>query len=420
MSFLNILNKKKLNVPLTKKECFEFIDNVISGDVQNYQISALLMAIYFNGLSDDEMFWITEAICAKSDKIEPIATNKLNLVIDKHSSGGIGDKVTLIISPILAAIGYDVVKLSGRGLGHTGGTIDKLESIGVCYEYDRSNFQKLLNETNIMIMLQSASLVPADKKLYALRDTTLTIDSFPLIAISIMCKKLVIKSDYIFLDIKIGSGAFCKTYEDGEKLANLIQKIANHFNRLVKIHLTDMDQPIGHAVGNAIEIKETMDFLQNKSTSQQLHDIIYKFCIDILIETSVCSNIEDAKKMIDDVINSGKAYQYMINFIEKMNGDTKSVINNNYFNPIHSIEIKANQSGKLSFSNAELVGEISRDLGAGRISKDDLIDYQAGIKLNFDPYQYVEKGQLIATLYSSSKIDNSFIDRFNKLLIYKK
>lgn len=420
MSFLNILNKKKLNIPLNKEECFEFIDNVINDNVQNYQISALLMAIYFNGLSDDEMFWITEAICEKSEKIEPIATNKLNLIVDKHSSGGIGDKVTLIISPILAAIGYDVVKLSGRGLGHTGGTIDKLESIGVCYEYDAKNFQELLNQTNIMIMLQNKALVPADKKLYALRDTTLTIDSFPLIAISIMCKKLVIKSDYIFLDIKIGSGAFCKTYEDGQKLANLIEKIAKHFNRSVKIHLTDMNQPIGHAIGNAIEIKETLDFLQNKSTSKQLHEIIYKFCIDILIETNICTNETIAQQRIDEVIQNGDAYKYMINFIEKMGGNKNDVLNDNYFHPKNKIEIFANESGKLSFSNAELVGEISRDLGAGRISKDDLIDYQAGIKLNFDPYTYVENGQLIATLYSSSEIDKSFIDRFNELLIYEK
>ncbi|MDE5617637.1 MAG: thymidine phosphorylase [Ureaplasma sp.] len=420
MSFLNILTKKKLNFSLTKEECYEIINAVIKEEVQNYQISALLMAIWFNGLNENEMIWLTEAICDTSEKINPIAKNKLNLIIDKHSSGGIGDKVTLIISPILAAIGFDVVKLSGRGLGHTGGTIDKLESIGIFYEYNSNDFQKLLDETKIMIMLQNKALVPADKKLYALRDTTSTIDSFPLIAISIMCKKLVIKSDYIFLDIKIGSGAFCKTYEDGQRLANLIQIIAKHFNRSVKIHLTDMNQPIGHSIGNAIEIKESLDFLQNKSNSQQLHDIIYKFCLDILIETNICNDEKIAKNMIDEVIKNGLAYQYMINFIEKMNGNIKDVINDTYFHPKYSLEIKAKQSGKLSFNNVEQLGEISRYLGSGRISKDDLIDYQAGIQLNFDPYTYVEKDQLIAVLYSDSKIDKKLIDQFNELLIYEK
>lgn len=418
MQILDLIEKKKNKFSLSKKEYFWFVELLVKNEIPDYQVSSLLMAIFINGMNDDELFNFTEALINNSKKINGIPNNFLNISIDKHSSGGVGDKVSLIISPILVALGYDVIKLSGRGLSFTGGTIDKLESIGISYEYNENNFQSLLDETHMILMLQSEDIVPGDKKLYALRDVTGTIDSFPLIAASIMSKKLIIENDYIFLDIKIGEGAFFKTIEKGEEFAKLVLKISKKFNRKTVIHLTNMNQPLGRTIGNAIEVKETIDFLQNKMESSNLKKLIYEFITDILIDTNIAKNKIEATSKINEVIHNKKAYYSFMNFVKTFSNDYKKVESNNYFNPKNKIEIFSKQDGYLHFESTKNLGLLSNFLGAGRFSKEDIINYDAGIELHFDPFSYVEKDQKIATLYSNKEITNELINKFYDCLVY--
>lgn len=309
MKFLELIEKKKKAIPLNEDEYNFIIDGIINNNIPDYQVTSFLMATYFNSMTNDELFLFTKSIISHSLIIKPIASNNLHISVDKHSSGGVGDKVSLILSPILSALGYDVVKLSGRGLSFTGGTIDKLESIGITYEYNQDNFQKLIDQSHLVLMLQTNDIVPADKILYNLRNASATVDCLPLIASSIMSKKLVVETDYIFLDIKIGDGAFFKTIEEGEKFSKLAINIANKFGRKLIIHLTSMSQPLGRTIGNAIEIKETIEFLQGTSKSSVLKTLIYNFVADILIDTNVCASMGSAQELIDNVINDGSAYQ---------------------------------------------------------------------------------------------------------------
>lgn len=420
MKFFEIIDKKKKGEKLNYDEYLWFINSLVNNEIPDYQSSALLMALYINGMSDDELFAFTKAIIDTSDIIEPKANNFLNISIDKHSSGGIGDKVSLILSPILVALGYDVVKLSGRGLSFTGGTIDKLESIGICYEYNKDTFQDYLTKTNLVLMLQTQKLVPGDKKLYSLRDVTGTVDSLPLIAASIMAKKLIIKSDYIFLDIKVGSGAFLKTVEEAKRFSELVLKISKYFNRKTIIHLTDMSQPLGSAVGNAIEVKEAVEFLQGNFHSKLLKELIFEFAAEILIDTKICETKEIALQQIENVIENGKAYNAFVNFVKTFSSNPNLFLEDKYFAPNFKIDIYANQSGYLSFSDVKELGIVAIFLGAGRLTKEDKLDYSAGIKLYFEPNQYVENGTKIATLYSDKEISNETIQKFESILNYSK
>ncbi len=418
MDFFEIINKKKNKQSLTYDEYFYFVNSLINGEMPDYQAAALLMAIYINGMNDTELFDLTQVLIDTSEKINPVANNFLHITVDKHSSGGIGDKVSLILSPILAALGYDVVKLSGRGLSFTGGTIDKLEAIGICDAYDSKTFQINLDKTHIALMLQSENIVPGDKKLYALRDVTGTVDSFPLIAASIMSKKLIIQSDYIFLDIKVGDGAFFKTVREAEQFSELILKIAQKFNRKTIIHLTSMSQPLGRAIGNAIEVKEAVDFLQNKFHSSTLKDLIFQFCADILIDSKVCSSYDDAIKQIENVLINKQAYNAFVNFVNTFSNDPQKVIADKYFDPQYKLDIYAPKDGYAFFNEVSEIGLLANHLGAGRFKKEDILDYQAGIWLYFDPYQYVKQGDLIATLYANKPINNELSQKFLNNLVF--
>lgn len=418
MTFLELIDKKKKGIELSTDEYFYFINSLINKQIPDYQAAAFLMAIYINGMSDEELFSLIKAMIDTSEIVSPIANNSLKISIDKHSSGGVGDKVSLILSPILAALGYDVVKLSGRGLSFTGGTIDKLESIGISYEYNSKTFQNDLDKTNIVLMLQTDNIVPADKILYALRNVTGTVDSFPLIAASIMSKKLVVKTDYIFLDIKVGEGAFLKTLDEAKQFSELILKISRKFNRKTFIYLTRMSQPLGRAIGNAIEVKETIDFLQNKFHSQNLKDLIFQFCADILVKTNVCSNEAEAIKKVTAVIENNQAYEKFINYAQAFGSGNSAITNGTFFNPKYELKIYAKQSGFLSFKKVSEIGFIANSLGAGRFKKGDEIDYHSGIKLHFDPNQYVNENDIIATLYSSNPISNDIEQRFLDNLIF--
>lgn len=420
MDFFEIIEKKKKGQQLNNEEYLWFVKSILNDEIKDYQITALLMAIYINGLSDEELFALTKALVETSTIISPIATNYLKTTIDKHSSGGIGDKVSLIISPILSALGYDVVKLSGRGLSFTGGTIDKLESIGINYEYNPRTFQDYLDKTHLVLILQSKDIVPGDKKLYALRDVTGTVDSIPLIAASIMSKKIVINTDYIFLDVKVGEGAFFKTIEEAEIFSNHVLKISKHFGRKTIIHLTDMSQPLGRTIGNSIEVQEAINFLQNKFESYKLKELIYQFCADILVDTRKVNNLEEGIKKVNEVLENGLAYNAFLNYVKTFSVNFEAIKEHKFFNPIYKENIYARQSGYISFKSVSKIGIIATYLGAGRFKKEDNIDYQAGIKLYFDYLETnINNGDLIATLYSNKPISKEVIKMFNDNIIYE-
>ncbi len=412
MNILDLIEKKKNNHPLNEKEYKFFIDNFNQDLIPDYQASALLMAIRINGCSDEETYYLTKAMLNTCKIIKPKANNKLKLLIDKHSSGGVGDKITLIISPILASLGYDIMKLSGRGLNFTGGTIDKLESINVRMKFDENNYQDFLNSHHFTIYLQSNNFAHIDKKLYHLRDVTGSVDSLPLIASSILCKKFCFETNYIFLDIKVGTGAFCKDMSTAKELARIMQYLAKKFNRKLICFITNMNSPLGKNIGNAIEIKESLEFLNGNFESKYLKNLIYDILSEILIETKQCNNKQDAFKIIDDAIYSKDAYNRFINFVKANNGSWDKLNHHNYWNYNFSTKIKSKHNGYINFKSTEKIGYISLKLGAGRIKKEDEIDYNAGIILNVENNDYINIGDEIATLYSNTPIDKNLVNEF--------
>lgn len=418
MTILDLIEKKKLNQPLNFREYKFFVDNFTKGLIPDYQASSLLMAIRLMGTNSDENYYLTKAMLESGTILKPIATNKLHILIDKHSSGGVGDKVSLILSPILVELGYDVAKLSGRGLAFTGGTIDKLESIGVDCVYSETEYQHQLEKNHMFLMMQGQDIVPADKKMYALRDVTGTVDSIALMASSIMSKKLAIETNYIFLDIKVGNGAFCKDLDMAILLANKILEISEKFNRKTIIHLTQMSTPLGRYVGNRMEVKETLDFLQNNIESENLKDLIYNFVADILMDTNVLNSKELAFKKIDEILDNHSAFNRFIEYVKNQSGDYLSLVNNTYWNPKYKVEVKAPISGYLEFKSTSEVGMIAAKLGAGRFKKGDPLDFDAGIYLNKEDNSYVKEGEVVATLYSNKEISSDLVNDYLNNLIF--
>lgn len=405
MNILDLIEKKKNNLALNEEELKYFIENFNKGLIPDYQASALLMAIRINGCNDEETYFLTKSMLDTCKIIKPKANNKLKILIDKHSSGGVGDKITLIISPILASLGYDMMKLSGRGLNFTGGTIDKLESINVSMVFDENNYQDFLDEHHFTIYLQSDNFASIDKKLYHLRDVTGSVDSLPLIASSILCKKFCFETEYIFLDIKVGTGAFCKNMEMAQELARIMQYLAKKFNRKLICFITSMNSPLGKNIGNAIEIKESLEFLKGQFNSKYLKNLIYEIISEILIETKQANNKEDAYKLIDQSILSKDAYLRFSNFVKANNGLYQLLDKDEYWKYKYSLVIKSKDKGYINFKSTEKLGYISLKLGAGRIKKEDSIDYGAGIILSVENNNFVNIGDNIATLYSNSPID---------------
>lgn len=411
MNILEIIEKKKLNKQLNEKEIEFFIkEYVLNKTIKDYQASSLLMAMRLNGLSIDETYFLTKVFMETSELYHFTKNSADDISIDKHSSGGVGDKVSIILVPILVALGYTVPKISGRGLGHTGGTIDKLESINVNTEINFKDANKIYEQAKCIILAQNDKLVPADKQIYTLRDVTGTVDSPGLMTSSILSKKFVINSDFIFIDLKIGSGALITTLEEGEELANLMVGVAKKMNRNITVTITAMDKPLGRAIGNFLEVKESADFLLGKSTSENLNEIISKFAIEILLKTKKAKTEEEAKKLFEEVITSGKAYNCFLTWIKAQNGHYDETM----CQPKYVTEIIAKHSGYLNIRSAHEIGMISLLLGAGRTTKEESIDMSAGIYLDIQDNEYVKQGQTIAHLYSSIKeIDQTLIDRFN-------
>ncbi|MGL4950556.1 MAG: thymidine phosphorylase [Mycoplasma sp.] len=412
MNILEIIEKKKNNIELSEKEIFFFVDEYLKENlVKDYQASSLLMAMRINGLSIKETSYLTKAFIDTSKKLNFKIEDKNSPSIDKHSSGGVGDKVSLILLPILTCFGIKVPKISGRGLGHTGGTIDKLESINVNTEIDFEKANEILNEVGCVIMSQTDDLLPADKKIYALRDVTGTVDSQGLITSSILSKKFIVNTDHIFIDLKVGSGAILNDLSEARDLAYSFIEIAKLMERELTVTITSMDKPLGKCIGNILEVKESIDFLKNKNVASDLEQIIFFFVSDILLTTKKAKTIDESYAMIKDVLTNNKAYEAFEKWISSQGGDIGLV---DKWSPKHKIEIVAKEDGFVDYISTHEIGMISVLLGAGRLTKQDTIDNDAGIILNKQFNDETKKGEIVATLYSNKPISNELKEKFEK------
>ncbi|QHX36832.1 thymidine phosphorylase [Spiroplasma sp. BIUS-1] len=416
MNFANIIEKKKNKQELTAQEIYWVVNSFVNNTLKDYQMSAFNMAVWFNGMTPTEIASFTQAmidsgITYNLDDVEGIKA-------DKHSTGGVGDKTSLIFSPLVAKFGVKVAKLSGRGLGQTGGTIDKLESCpGWSGEISEERFKEILNTVGISIMGQSEEVVPADKKLYALRDVTGTVDSIPLIASSIMSKKLVVPADSIILDVKMGSGAFMKDLESAIALSKAMITIGKEHKRNVSVMITNMDKPLGRAIGNAIEVKEAWDTLNGNGP-----DDLIELCITAagltLVQNNVFNDLKTAKEELLKVLNDKSAAHLLKDFVEAQGGDFNVILDyDKNFSTKHVIEIKAQQEGYVSFASADQLGYLSMHLGAGRATKEESIDFSAGIYLNKTTNEFVKKDEVIMTLYTNRDDIETYKQKANELII---
>lgn len=400
MRMVDIIEKKRDGQELTTAEINFFIEGYTKGEIPDYQASALAMAIYFQDMNDRECADLTRAMVESGDTIDLSAIDGVK--VDKHSTGGVGDTTTLVLAPLVASLGVPVAKMSGRGLGHTGGTIDKLESIaGFHVELTREQFIDLVNRDKVAVIGQSGNLTPADKKLYALRDVTGTVNSIPLIASSIMSKKIAAGADAIVLDVKTGDGAFMKTQEDAEKLAHAMVRIGNHVGRKTIAIISDMSQPLGFAIGNALEVKEAIETLQGKGP-KDLTELVLTLGSQMVILAGKAKTSEEAKEMLLDAIHSGKALAKFKEFLANQGGDA-SIVDDLTKLPQakYKIELPAKQSGYISRMVADEIGVASMILGAGRATKEDVIDLAVGLVLHKKVGDKVEEGESILTIYSN-------------------
>lgn len=403
MTIIDIIEKKKNKQELNAKEIEFFVNGYTKNKIPDYQISSLLMAILLNGMNLTEATYLTQSMM-NSGKIIDLSSIK-GIKVDKHSTGGVGDKVSLVLGPIVAACGAIFAKMSGRGLGHTGGTLDKLESIpGFNCFYNDKEFIKLVKKSNIAIIGQTDDIVPADKKIYALRDVTGSVNSMPLIASSIMSKKIATGSDVILLDVKCGSGAFMKNLKDAEELANWMISIGRKMKKKVSVEITNMEQPLGRMVGNKNEILEAIEALKGNG-EKNFMELIYSSSSELLIKSKIAKDEKTAHKMIDEVISNGLALNKFFEFIENQNGDVKAIQKSNWWKPKYKLEIKAKKDGYLHLHDSLNIGLVAMKLGAGRKTKEDVIDFDAGIELRKINKDKVKSKETIMILYSSRPIE---------------
>ncbi|MEF9984829.1 MAG: thymidine phosphorylase [Malacoplasma sp.] len=416
MNIVNLIEKKKTNKKITEAEFDFFIKGILDKSIKDYQTSAFLMSIFFSKLDFNETYFLTKAIVENGLIINFASVNEK--IIDKHSTGGIGDKVSLILVPILASLGIKVAKMSGRGLGYTGGTIDKLESVGVETEISETKCLKLLNEFNMFIIAQNKDIAPADKILYAIRDTSGSINNISLIASSIMSKKLATNTDKIYLDVKVGDGAFFPNLKEAKEFSELCIKIGKKFKKSVVVHLTNMSKPLGKCLGNMIEIKESISFLKGDFYSSQLKKLIFDFSIDILIDMKKAKDEKDACKKIENTISSLKAYNLFCKWAKAQNSNFDFDNIDNEYNPKNSIKIYATKNGYIDFYSNKVFGYSLIDIKAGRMNKDEKLDFLSGIYLNKSYNDKVKKDDLIMTVFSNSEIPKDTISKLEKNIIY--
>ncbi|SHJ65701.1 pyrimidine-nucleoside phosphorylase [Anaerobranca californiensis DSM 14826] len=402
MRAVDIILKKRQGKELTEGEIDFLIQGYTKGDIPDYQMSAFAMAVFFQGMTSQETAYLTNSIINSGETIDLKGIEGIK--VDKHSTGGVGDTTTLVLGPLVAACGAPVAKMSGRGLGHTGGTLDKLESIpGFRIDLTKEEFIEKVNKTKIAVMGQTAKLAPADGKLYSLRDVTATVDSIPLIASSIMSKKLAAGADGIVLDVKTGDGAFMKTLEGSFALAQEMVNIGEHLGRETVAFITDMNQPLGNAIGNSLEVIEAIETLKGKGP-QDLLDLCIELATQMLLIAKVCKNELEAKELLNEVIANGKALEKFREFIISQDGDPR-VIDDYTLLPLakEQIEVKSTTSGYIGKIDAEGLGTLAMVLGAGRAKKEDKIDYGVGLVINKKVGDYVEQGEIIATMYVNDK-----------------
>lgn len=401
MTMYDLITKKKHGEELSREEIKFIVDGFTDGSIPDYQMSAFCMATLFRGMTDKETTALTMAMAESGDVVDLSVFGELSC--DKHSSGGVGDKTTLIVAPIVASLGGVVAKMSGRGLGHTGGTVDKLESIpGYKTELAPEEFMEISKKCGLCVCGQSGNLAPADKKLYALRDVTATVDSIPLIVSSIMSKKIAAGSKNIMLDVKCGSGAFMKTKEDAKKLAEGMVKIGKMCGRNTKALITNMDVPLGFAVGNSLEVIEAIDVLKGK-VKGDIREVSVSLASG-LVASIKNIDTDSARILCENVVDDGSALEKFKEWISSQGGDVSFADNTDLFPKAkHEYEIKAQKDGYISHMDAEKIGLASCELGAGRKTKTDIIDLCAGLVLSKKTGDFVKCGDVIATLYTNNE-----------------
>ena len=420
MRMIDIIEKKRDGKSLTKEEIEFFVNGYTHGEVPDYQASSLAMAIFFQDMNDEERAALTMSMVNSGEKIDLSDINGIK--VDKHSTGGVGDTTTLVLAPLVAAVGVPVAKMSGRGLGHTGGTIDKLESVkGFNVEISEKDFIKLVNDNQVAVIGQSGNLTPADKKLYALRDVTGPVDSIPLIASSIMSKKIAAGADAIVLDVKTGSGAFMKTLDDAEALAHAMVRIGNNVGRNTMAIISDMSQPLGNAIGNALELKEAIATLKGNGP-KDLTELVLTLGSQMVVLAEQATSLDEARQMLIDAIKTGKALNKFKTFLSNQGGDD-SIVNSPEKLPSakYQVEFKAKKDGYITEIIANEIGVASMMLGAGRQTKEDVIDLGVGIVLNKKVGEHVEKGENILTIHTNTKeIDDILYKLDNSITIESK
>ena len=401
MRMYDLIIRKRNALKLSKEEIDYMISGYVAGDIPDYQMAAFLMAVYFRGMDKKETAAMTLAVAQSGDMVDLSSIEGVK--VDKHSTGGVGDKTTLIVAPIVAACGCKVAKMSGRGLGHTGGTVDKLESIpNLRTAFSKEEFFDIVRKTGIAVVGQSGNLAPADKKLYALRDVTATVDNISLIAVSIMSKKLAAGSDCIVLDVKCGSGAFMKTLDDAIKLAEEMVDIGEHAGRKTLAVITDMDIPLGNNIGNSLEVIEAIEVLKNKGPKDLLE--VSKELAANMLHLGLGKELKECFSMVEEVIGSGKALDKLIEMVAAQGGDTEVIKNSEKFKkPKFSFELKSDRKGYISHMDTETIGIASSLLGAGRKTKEDSIDYSAGIKLIKKTGDYVKPTDVLCIMYADNE-----------------
>ena len=409
MRMVDIIIKKKENKELTKEEISFFVKGFTNGTIPDYQASSLAMAICFNGMNKKEIGILTDEMLHSGDTIDLSSIEGKK--VDKHSTGGVGDKTSLVLGPLVASCGVKLAKMSGRGLGHTGGTLDKLESIpGVTIEIGEEDFFKQVNDIGIAIVGQTGSLVPCDKKLYALRDVTGTVNSIPLIASSIMSKKLASGSDTILLDVKFGSGAFMKDLDSARELARTMVDIGDELNRDTRAILTDMNQPLGLAIGNNLEVIEAINTL-NGNGPKDLVGLCINAGAIMLTQAKRVNNVDEGKKLLEENIKNGKALDKLAQMVKAQGGDESYIYNPSKFDKAkYIIDVKSNKAGYVKEINALEIGEAAMKLGAGRATKEDVLDFTAGIVLEKKVGSKVDVGDTLCKVYSNKENIDSILN----------
>lgn len=417
MRFVDIIEKKRDGERLSREEINFWISEYVAERIPDYQVSALCMAIYFQGMDGEEIADLCNAMLHSGDIIDLSSISGIK--VDKHSTGGVGDKTSLSLTPMVAACGAKVAKMSGRGLGHTGGTLDKVESInGFNVFLDEDAFAKQVNDIGIALIGQTKSLVPADKKLYALRDVTATVNSIPLIASSIMSKKLAAGSDAILLDVKFGEGAFMQSVEDAQKLAETMITIGKHLGRDTRAMISNMNQPLGNAIGNALEVKEAIATLKNEGPADFTELCLQAGSI-MLVQAKVAENEESARSMLQKSLDDGSALAKLMEMVKAQGGDVEQIKHPETLPKAKDIiEIKTNQIGWIKELKALELGTLAMQIGAGRAVKEDMIDPAVGIVLNKKAGDEVKTGDVLAYVHTNTALSEEWIKHLHECFVY--